>query len=157
MDANIASGETPPGVESDNSKNAIMCAMCGKVEDFFDAQDAGWEIQENLEYICNECIAKKKATADDKKENAKVIETTISIKKLKEEDILIDKGYGCGYSNQEVINAGLIYSFSKSRNADDSEIISQFENELDMSLQITFNEIVDEEFIAGCKNQAEYY
>jgi len=70
MDANIASGETPPGVESDNSKNAIMCAMCGKVEDFFDAQDAGWEIQENLEYICNECIAKNKATADDKKENA---------------------------------------------------------------------------------------
>ena len=47
-----------------------MCAMCGKVEDFFDAQDAGWEIQENLEYICNECIAKNKATADDKKENA---------------------------------------------------------------------------------------
>ena len=68
MDANIASGETPPGVESDNSKNAIMCAECGKVENFFDAQDAGWEIQENLEYICNECIAKKKATADDKKE-----------------------------------------------------------------------------------------
>ena len=68
MDANIASGETPPGVESDNSKNAIMCAMCGKVENFFDAQDAGWEILENLEYICNECIAKKKATADDKKE-----------------------------------------------------------------------------------------
>ena len=109
MDANTATGETPDGVESDNSKNA------------------------------------------------KVIETTVSIKKLKEENILIDKGYGCGYSNQEVINAGLIYSFSKSRNADDSEIISQFENELDMSLQITFNEIVDEEFIACCKNQAEYY
>ena len=70
MDANTATGETPDGVESDNSKNAFMCAMCGKVEDFFDAQDAGWEIQENLEYICDECIAKKKATADDKKENA---------------------------------------------------------------------------------------
>jgi len=70
MDANTATGATPDGVESDNSKNAIMCAMCGKVEDFFDAQDAGWEIQENLEYICNECIAKKKATADDKNKNA---------------------------------------------------------------------------------------
>ena len=80
MDANIASGETPPGVESDNSKNAIMCAMCGKVEDFFDAQDARWEIQENLEYICDECIAKKKATAEEQKENAEKNEKSIAEK-----------------------------------------------------------------------------
>ena len=72
MDANTATGETPDGIESDNSKNAIKCAECGKVENFCDALDASWGIQKNFEYVCDECIAKKKATADDKKENAQL-------------------------------------------------------------------------------------
>ena len=83
MDANIASGETPPGVESDNSKNAenlcIECeenylpkghiGICDRCKDrkFWEQRNKEKQEERKRAEIQQ---SQQKATADDKKENA---------------------------------------------------------------------------------------